>query len=148
MLATRNGWHHAVVVMLVTAGAACSSPQPTAPSTPTHANVAGIWADSGGFLLWDLTQTGTAVTGVETSTAGPTIYGVDGGTITGSVSGAVFTVDEMMQRTRDSGMLHYRVQGQLTVDHGSMTGQLTYIPLFEGRTITQGVYFARLLTKP
>jgi hypothetical protein len=147
MLSTRIGWYRAVIAASISVGAACSSSQPTGPSIATNADVAGIWSD-GAYLRWDLSQVGTAVTGVETSTAGPSIYGTNAGTITGSVAGTVFTVEETMQRTRDSGMLYYRVHGQLTVNRGSMTGQLTYVPLFEGRTITQDANFFRLVTKP
>jgi hypothetical protein len=147
MLSSRYRWHLACVATLLAAGAACSSSAPTAPSVVSNANVAGVWAN--GVYRWDLDQSGTSVTGVETSTAGPALDGsVDAGTITGSVSGAVFTVDQMMQRTRDSGMLYYHVQGQLTVNQGSMSGQLTYIPLWDARTITQDVHFVRLLTRP
>jgi len=57
-------------------------------------------------------------------------------------------LEQEMSRTRDGGFLHYRVHGQLTVDRGSMRGSLTYVPLFDARTVTQEIRFIRLLTAP
>jgi hypothetical protein len=134
-----------LVLVLLAVGPACSHQEPTAPTPNVNADVAGLWADGAGsgVYRWDLHQSGTTVQGVESSTAGP-----DGGTITGSVAGNVFTLEQEMSRTRDDGFLHYRVHGQLTVNRGSMSGQLTYVPLFEARTISQDVNFVRLLTRP
>lgn len=106
----------------------------------------GIWSDTGGFYRWDLRQTNASVSGTEASTvAGST----DGGVITGTVSGSVFTIDSTIWRSRFDGEslfdLRYRVQGQLTVDRGTMTGTLTYTPLWEARVIDQDVHMFRLI---
>jgi hypothetical protein len=130
------------ILILLAAGSACGK-GPTAPTATATTDVSGVWATVGSVYRWDLHQTGTMVQGVESSTAGP-----DAGTITGTVSGNVFTLDQEMSRTRDGGFLHYRVHGQLTVNLGSMAGELTYVPLFEGRTITQEIRLVRMLTAP
>ena len=132
-----------LIVALLAAGSACGT-EPTAPTATANADVSGLWANGEeGVYRWNLRQTGTSVQGVESSTAGP-----DAGTITGSVSGNVFTLEQEMSRTRDGGFLHYRVHGQLTVDRGSRRGSLTYVPLFDARTVTQEIRFIRLLTAP
>jgi hypothetical protein len=113
--------------------AGCSSPTPTAPTAPANANVAGLWIAAGSDPLrdyrWTLVQSGTTVTGTGT---GPHPLGVTiTGTLTGSVAGDTFTFSEEQS---------WSINGQTQVEHvhadamrvtgGSMTGQVTFLPLF------------------
>ena len=119
----------AATLLAITIIAGCSSPTPTAPTAPANANVAGIWIEPARNSLWTLVQSGTTVTG---TVSGVHPLGVPvTGTLSGSVAGDTFTF---------SGDESWSIDGLTQVEHvhadamrvtgGSMTGQVTFLPLF------------------
>jgi hypothetical protein len=117
------------VPLAVALMAGCSSPAPTAPTAPANANVAGIWIQPTSNYRWTLTQSGTTVTGTGLGT------GVDGSTITGTLTGSVAGQTFAFAEER-SWVLGGQVQvaqlhsSNMTVNRGSMSGQVTSLPLF------------------
>ena len=107
----------------------CSSPTPTAPTTPPNANVAGVWVDSTGAYRWTLVQSGTTVSGTGTG-AHPLGVPITS-TVTGSVAGPFFTFSEEQSWSVNGqtqvSLLH---ADEMRVDGGSMTGIVTSQPLF------------------
>jgi hypothetical protein len=117
--------------MLVAIGlsAACSSPQPTAPTVPENANVAGVWARAQGDYSWTLVQSGTTVTGTGTG-AHPLGVPITS-TLTGSVAGNTFTFSEEQSWTINGQTQVERLHAdEMLVTRGSMTGVVSFLPLF------------------
>lgn len=124
----------------------CSSPTPTAPTTPANANVAGVWINPSNSYRWTLVQTGTMVTGTG---SGVHPLGVPiAGKLTGSIAGDTFTFSEEQSWTFDSGVTeveHVHADG-MRVDRGTMTGTVSFLPLFPPYRPTSGaVTMVRLL---
>ncbi len=132
-----------LVAIAIVAG--CSSPKPTAPTVPDSANVAGVWARAQGDYSWTLVQSGTTVTGTGTGLhpLGVTITS----TLTGSVAGNTFTFSEEQSWTINGQTQVERLHAdEMQVTRGSMTGVVSFLPLFPPFRPTSGaVTMVRLL---
>jgi hypothetical protein len=120
----------AAILLAATTLTACSSPKPTAPTTPENANITGVWINPANSYRWTLVQTGTTVTGTG---SGVHPLGVPiAGTLTGSVAGDTFTFSEDQSWTFESGVteVEHVHADAMQVTRGSMTGVVSFLPLF------------------
>jgi hypothetical protein len=136
----------AALLLTIAAMTACSSQKPTAPTTPEHANVAGVWINPANEYRWTLVQSGTTVTG--TGSGVHRAFGVPiTGTLTGSVAGDTFTFSETQSWTLDSGLTEVEDAhaDQMRVTRESMQGIVTFLPHFPPfRTISGSVTMVRI----
>jgi hypothetical protein len=134
----------AATLLAIALIAGCSSPTPTEPTTPQNVNVTGIWLEPARNFQRTLVQSGTTVTGTGT---GVHPLGVPvTGTLTGSVAGDTFTFSEDESWSINGQTQVERVHADaMRVTGGSMTGQVTFLPLFPPyRSVSPMVTMVRL----
>jgi hypothetical protein len=135
-----------LVLSMLAALAACSSPLPTPPTPRPNADVSGRWVslDANGPTTygWQLVQHGTQVEG--TSLDDPAAEVPYTSVLSGSVTGTEFTLNGTTTQYLPQGQENSTFGATLTVNADAMSGTIRFLPHI-GKMDSRPMTFVRVV---